>query len=71
MSRKVYLDWQQVQTFWENEHRDWEDIYILISSGGSSYYKENPWDKPWNKPSWHSLTQQEKDKILNHHRKRS
>lgn len=64
MARKVFLDWEDVQQNWENLDQYWEDVYILITSGGGSqYFRDNPWDKPWNKPEWQNLTESEKSEL--------
>ena len=30
MSTKVYIDWKDDDVFWNNEVRDWEDVYYII-----------------------------------------
>lgn len=70
MARKVYLDWEDVPNLWEMLNVNWEDIYVLIPSGGSQYYRDNPWDKPWNKPGWSELNESEKEYILERYKKK-
>lgn len=63
MSKKYYLNWEEVSINWEELNANWEDIYRLIP--GSSHYRgDNPWDKPWNKPEWRTLSDSEKTEIL-------
>jgi hypothetical protein len=63
MSKKYYLNWEEVNINWEELNVNWEDVYQLIA--GSSHYRgDNPWDKPWNKPEWRTLSDSEKTKIL-------
>ena len=54
MSYKVFLDWEQVNTTWDNLDQVWEDVSIIIEvaesikrRGGSltSYVEGNPWGK--------------------------
>jgi hypothetical protein len=63
MSRKVFLDWEDVNDFWDQLNVNWEDVYILMPGGGTQYYRDNPWDKPWNKPEWRSLSEEERMEI--------
>lgn len=53
MSTKVFLEWERVNTTWDNLDQVWEDVHILIEvaevvkrgGGISSYVKGNPWDQ--------------------------
>jgi hypothetical protein len=53
MARKVFLEWENVNTNWETLDQLWEDVHILIEvaeivkqgGGLGSYIKNNPWEK--------------------------
>ena len=48
MSTKIYIDWEDDDVFWNDEVRDWEDVYYIIYDLGGARdpreWCEHPFD---------------------------
>lgn len=49
MSTKIYIDWEDNNVLWNDETRDWEDVYYIIYDLGGARdpreWCEHPFDK--------------------------
>jgi chlorite dismutase len=65
---KRYLNYEEVTNVWGNIQVHWEDLYVVTGGAATSrWIRDNPWEKPWNRPEWQQMTEDERRRVLERH----
>lgn len=64
MARR-YLNYEEVARTWDDLQAHWEDVYVTVGGAAAGrWMRDNPWDKPWNRPEWRSMTEGQRRQVL-------